>query len=63
MLQNLEKLQQEKCFVENGGVESLLETLQSLTNIRSLLLKGLESGLRNDAPDAAIAMRQKVHAT
>ncbi|XP_074574253.1 phosphoglucan, water dikinase, chloroplastic [Curcuma longa] len=56
---NLEKLQQEKCFVENGGVESLLETLQSLTNIRSLLLKGLESGLRNDAPDAAIAMRQK----
>jgi len=23
-------------------------------------VKGLESGLRNDAPDAAIAMRQKV---
>lgn len=63
MLQNLEKLQEEECFVENGGVESLLETLQSLTNIRSLLLRGLESGLRNDAPDTAIAMRQKVHAT
>ncbi|XP_042390095.1 phosphoglucan, water dikinase, chloroplastic-like [Zingiber officinale] len=56
---NLEKLQEEECFIENGGVESLLETLQSLTNIRSLLLRGLESGLRNDAPDTAIAMRQK----
>lgn len=49
--------------LENGGVELLVKTLQSLTNIRSLLLKGLESGLRNDAPDAAIAMRQKVQAT
>lgn len=25
-----------------------------------MVTKGLESGIRNDAPDAAIAMRQKV---
>ncbi|WOL14413.1 phosphoglucan, water dikinase, chloroplastic [Canna indica] len=56
---NLEKIQEEKNFLGNGGVESLMETLKSLTNVRSLILKGLESGLRNDASDAAIAMRQK----
>ncbi|GAB2249414.1 hypothetical protein Droror1_Dr00012773 [Drosera rotundifolia] len=27
--------------------------------MREVLIKGLESGLRNDAPDAEIAMRQK----
>lgn len=42
-----------------GGVDILMSTLQSLTILRSLIVKGLESGLRNDAPDAAIAMRQK----
>lgn len=26
-----------------------------------MLVKGLESGLRNDAPDESIAMRQKVN--
>jgi len=34
--------------------------LLSLSYLRSILMKGLESGLRNDAPDSAIAMRQKV---
>lgn len=63
MLQSLEKLQEEKNFIENGGVELLMETLTSLSGIRSLIVKGLESGIRNDAPDAAIAMRQKVCAT
>ncbi|CAL9135216.1 unnamed protein product [Musa textilis] len=56
---SLEKLQEEKNFIENGGVELLMETLTSLSGIRSLIVKGLESGIRNDAPDAAIAMRQK----
>ncbi|KAH7682974.1 phosphoglucan water dikinase protein [Dioscorea alata] len=41
------------------GVNELMKTLQSLTTIRALVVKGLQSGLRNDAPDAAIAMRQK----
>ena len=34
--------------------------MQSLNALRGVIVKGLESGLRNDAPDAAIAMRQKV---
>jgi len=37
-----------------------MQTMQSLTATRELIAKGLESGLRNDAPDAAIATRQKV---
>lgn len=39
--------------------ESVLGTLHALTCLRERLLQGLESGLRNDASDAAIAMRQK----
>lgn len=38
----------------------LMKTIQSLDNLRQEIAKGLDSGLRNDAPDAAIAMRQKV---
>lgn len=37
-----------------------MKTIQSLDNLRQEIAKGLDSGLRNDAPDAAIAMRQKV---
>jgi len=40
--------------------DQLLKAMQSLNSLRDALIKGLESGLRNDAPDAAIAMRQKV---
>jgi phosphoglucan,water dikinase len=39
--------------------EPVIETLHALTSLREKLLQGLESGLRNDASDAAIAMRQK----
>lgn len=39
--------------------EAVLGTLHALTCLRERLLQGLESGLRNDASDAAIAMRQK----
>lgn len=45
---------------ESGVIALLVNTLQSLNALREVLVKGLESGLRNDAPDAAIAMRQKV---
>ena len=34
--------------------------MQSLASLRETIIKELNSGLRNDAPDAAIAMRQKV---
>eukprot|EP01018_Ginkgo_biloba_P006356 Gb_12513 [translate_table: standard] len=42
-----------------GGTEQLIRVLHSLTGLRVMLLKGLESGLRNDASDTAIAIRQK----
>ncbi|XP_050372459.1 phosphoglucan, water dikinase, chloroplastic [Argentina anserina] len=41
------------------GSELLFKTMQSLSALRDIISKGLESGLRNDASDAAIAMRQK----
>ncbi|GLJ26894.1 hypothetical protein SUGI_0526130 [Cryptomeria japonica] len=41
------------------GTEQLIRTLHSLTGLRAMLVKGLESGLRNDASDTAIATRQK----
>lgn len=59
-MQSLENIQETGNLIEDGGVDILMNTLQSLTNLRSHIVKGLESGLRNDAPDAAIAMRQKV---
>ena len=34
--------------------------MRSLASLRESIIKELNSGLRNDAPDAAIAMRQKV---
>lgn len=37
----------------------LFKTMESLNVLRETIVKGLESGLRNDAPDSAIAMRQK----
>jgi phosphoglucan,water dikinase len=56
----LDQLEDAKDLDKNGGSQVLLKTLQSLSSLRSFLMKGLESGLRNDAPDTAIAMRQKV---
>lgn len=46
--------------VEAANIQVVMKTLQSLSSLRSVLMKGLESGLRNDATDAGIAMRQKV---
>lgn len=56
----MDQLEDAKDLDKNGGIQVLLKTLQSLSSLRSFLMKGLESGLRNDAPDTAIAMRQKV---
>lgn len=36
-----------------------MKVVQALDGLRKDIAKGLESGLRNDAPDTAIAMRQK----
>lgn len=46
--------------IDNELMGLLFKTIQSMNSIREVIVKGLESGLRNDAPDAAIAMRQKV---
>ena len=45
---------------EEQGIKLLFKTMESLNALREIIVKGLESGLRNDAPDSAIAMRQKV---
>lgn len=45
--------------VTSKEADLLLKAMQSLNSLREVLVKGLESGLRNDASDAAIAMRQK----
>lgn len=37
----------------------LIKAIQSLNGLREVIVKGLESGIRNDAPDASVAMRQK----
>ncbi|CAA0840857.1 Phosphoglucan- water dikinase- chloroplastic [Striga hermonthica] len=44
---------------ESELISMLMRTMQALDTLRQEIAKGLESGLRNDAPDAAIAMRQK----
>ncbi|MCO5596749.1 hypothetical protein L7F22_050818 [Adiantum nelumboides] len=41
------------------GTDIVIGTMHALTSLRAALLKGLESGLRNDASDSSIAMRQK----
>ncbi|XP_021907262.1 phosphoglucan, water dikinase, chloroplastic isoform X1 [Carica papaya] len=51
--QNLDALE------ESSDPLELIKTVQSLNALRETLVKGLESGLRNDASDVAIAMRQK----
>ncbi|XP_038877930.1 phosphoglucan, water dikinase, chloroplastic [Benincasa hispida] len=44
---------------QNQGTDLVFKTIQSLNALREILVRGLESGLRNDASDTAIAMRQK----
>ncbi|KAK9146046.1 hypothetical protein Sjap_005949 [Stephania japonica] len=56
---SLDKLKESSELFKDVGIDALMKTLQSLTSLRAVLVKGLESGLRNDAPDTAIAMRQK----
>ncbi|KAL3145446.1 2,3-dihydroxyphenylpropionate/2,3-dihydroxicinnamic acid 1,2-dioxygenase, variant 2 [Trebouxia sp. C0009 RCD-2024] len=45
----------------NGAppLNDIMEALHSLTTVRANLAVGLSSGLRNDAPDGSMAMRQR----
>ncbi|KAK9177817.1 hypothetical protein WN943_027006 [Citrus x changshan-huyou] len=45
---------------DSSNILELTKTMHSLDALREVIVKGLESGLRNDASDAAIARRQKV---
>ncbi|XP_043719227.1 phosphoglucan, water dikinase, chloroplastic-like [Telopea speciosissima] len=56
---SLDKLEESTNFSKDDGLDQLMKTLQSLAFLRAVLLKGLERGLQNDAPDTAIAMHQK----
>ncbi|KAL2323805.1 hypothetical protein Fmac_022863 [Flemingia macrophylla] len=49
----------ESTAVTEAVIKLLFKTIESLNVLRETIVKGLESGLRNDAPDSAIAMRQK----
>lgn len=46
-------------MLKSDEMELLMKTLESLYSLRGAIVRGLESGIRNDAPDSAIAMRQK----
>uniref|UniRef100_A0A453QFR5 Uncharacterized protein n=1 Tax=Aegilops tauschii subsp. strangulata TaxID=200361 RepID=A0A453QFR5_AEGTS len=59
-LSSFVKTKQSLDQVDAANIQVVMKTLQSLSSLRSVLMKGLESGLRNDATDAGIAMRQKV---
>ncbi|KAK9288175.1 hypothetical protein L1049_016624 [Liquidambar formosana] len=56
---SLDNLEDSSNVLKNKGIDCLMKTIQSLNALREVIVKGLESGVRNDAPDAAIAMRQK----
>lgn len=58
--QGLDAVEESRSYSENNIIDLLFKTMQSLSDLREIIVKGLESGLRNDASDAAIAMRQKV---
>ncbi|KAI3460627.1 hypothetical protein Pfo_017290 [Paulownia fortunei] len=57
--QVLDNMDSSNYIFESDWMRVLMKMIQSLNNLRQEIAKGLKSGLRNDAPDAAIAMRQK----
>lgn len=58
--QGLDAVEESGNRSENSSGDLLFKTLRSLSALRDIIVKGLESGLRNDSSDAALAMRQKV---
>lgn len=59
-LQALDNIANANDISKSEWIRVLMNIIQSLDNLRQEIAKGLDSGLRNDAPDVAIAMRQKV---
>eukprot|EP00898_Chlorokybus_atmophyticus_P001306 jgi/Chlat1/2176/Chrsp17S02751 len=55
------KQKMDELNAKNGkdGSEQVLRVLHDATGVRAALMAGMASGLRNDASDQAIAMRQK----
>lgn len=43
----------------NVSDNTIMDALHAATSVRALLASGLASGLRNDAPEAALSMRQR----
>ena len=46
-----------------ADANTVMDALHSATTLRALLVSGLSSGLRNDAADKALAMRQRCAAS
>lgn len=62
-LQTLGAFLAAKAKIDDADTEPQLSEVMGLahaaTTLRAVLLRALSSGLRNDAPDAALAMRQR----
>jgi len=61
-VQAIDRLVAAKALVDDSDAPSdsqLIDALHALTTVRAVLADGLASGQRNDAPDSAIAMRQR----
>lgn len=43
----------------DGSINTVMEVYHNVTTVRAMLANGLSSGLRNDAPDSALVMRQR----
>ena len=60
--QSVARLMTAKAVVDSSPQPSdsdLVDALHALTGVRAYLASGLAPGLRNDAPDSSIAMRQR----
>ncbi|KAL3845584.1 hypothetical protein ACJIZ3_002987 [Penstemon smallii] len=55
----LDNMDASKNISESEWMRVLMKLIQAMHSLRNEIGKGLDSGLRNDAPDAAIALRQK----
>ena len=43
----------------DNSINAVMEVYHNVTTVRAMLANGLSSGLRNDAPDSALVMRQR----
>lgn len=45
--------------MKDWNENTVMDCMHTLTTVRAMLSSGLSAGLRNDAPDKALAMRQR----